>query len=227
MKGVKWVSAALLAGGLVSTSASAAVISYFGYERDESSNIVVGGGLEWLQWTETTGRSLVDFTLNAGGEFDGWRLANLSEVSGLLLDFGVLDIAGGQTLLTAPFAAGESSVHDSFIELFGITDDGSQYSYEYLDPFAGAAAVFANGDFVSVMSDWQGTFPNSNVVLGGPHSAGYQANAETPFDSFNTRGLALVRDIYESPPSGEAPEPASIGLFSVLLAALSWRKRRV
>jgi len=43
----------------ISEGAFAGLITYNGHTLDENTNIVTGGGLEWLQWTETKGQSVV------------------------------------------------------------------------------------------------------------------------------------------------------------------------
>ena len=43
---------------VTSMASQATIISHFGYERDSASNIVRGGGLEWLMWDVTKGMSI-------------------------------------------------------------------------------------------------------------------------------------------------------------------------
>lgn len=80
---------------LLSYSVSAGVISYAGYTRETSSYIVTGGGLEWLQWTETLDLSVIDPSLEPSSFLQrmqqlysqGWRIAVEDEVKNLMTNF--------------------------------------------------------------------------------------------------------------------------------------------
>ena len=64
---------------VTSMASQAAIISHYGYERDSASNIVTGGGLEWLKWDVTKGLS-INAAL-AAYSADGWMLASNSQMA--------------------------------------------------------------------------------------------------------------------------------------------------
>lgn len=68
---------------IMSMASHAGLISHYGYERESGSNIVVGGGLEWLMWGVTAGMSASSaLTIHAG-----WRLATSAEMVSLFNTF--------------------------------------------------------------------------------------------------------------------------------------------
>lgn len=84
----KLISLAALA--VLSLSAHATPIEYRGYSRDSGSQVISGGGREWLMWTETLGKSVEWFQLDpaAQGLRDaGWRLAGREQMNTLFTDF--------------------------------------------------------------------------------------------------------------------------------------------
>lgn len=70
---------------LFTVSANAAILDLGNITRDTST------GLEWLDLTETVGRSHIDISQNLlpGEEFAGWRYATESEVQVLWQNFGL------------------------------------------------------------------------------------------------------------------------------------------
>ena len=89
----------LLALALMATAhqSPAAPISFAGYSWDGSSNVVIGGGLQWLRWTETDGMSIDTAKATYGG--DGWVLASnvqmAARFSGVRPDLVLTSEAGG------------------------------------------------------------------------------------------------------------------------------------
>lgn len=74
-----------LASCLLVTSAAsqAALISYNGFERASSSDIMTGGGLEWLKWDKTAGQSINTALSNN----KTWRLASENEIDAMFSAF--------------------------------------------------------------------------------------------------------------------------------------------
>lgn len=77
-------------------SSQAAVITHNGFSSDSNTQIVTGGGLEWLRWDLTAGMSIeqatadiADGTINNVNVGTGWRLASNAEMAVMLNTFGV------------------------------------------------------------------------------------------------------------------------------------------
>ena len=112
---------------VVSFNVNAAMISHYGYTLDTNTDIVTGGGLEWLNWGVTDDG---DYTVNeviSMYETEGWRLASNEEMVQLLEDFNFMTgftAIEGNTLDTGlGLLAGDSYLpYLRFFELFGITN---------------------------------------------------------------------------------------------------------
>lgn len=79
--------ALLIASLMTIGQAQATIVDLGNITRDTST------GLDWLDLTETAGRSYSDISskFGSGLEFDGWRYANYNEFLSLMLSFGVWD----------------------------------------------------------------------------------------------------------------------------------------
>lgn len=228
-----------------SMSAHAALISHFGYERDSASNIVTGGGLEWLKWDVTKGMS-VNTALEKYGS-QGWRLASNAEMASTYNRFSFgRDV--WYALETMSEGKAESFVfdivpssHTQFINLFGATSINSCSlsaksirCYADEEPDVRALAIFGsdsnqNGkyNYAEVVDDsiylrkdsWTG---EERIVFNNNVAQLYNDRVDSN-DSSPTRGVALVR----SGVSGnvEVPTPASIGLLALGLVALGVRRQ--
>jgi hypothetical protein len=103
-------------------NANAGLISA-GYTLDAGSNIVTGGGLEWLQWDETKGHSIDSALSSYSG--DGWRLASNIEVANLFNNAGFGGVYGADETLSYTYSDhipyGESGSYDEFLDMFGLS----------------------------------------------------------------------------------------------------------
>jgi hypothetical protein len=115
------------------------------------THIVSGGGLEWLQWDQTLGRS-VDAVLT-DPLFAGWRLANNNEMASLFNAFtlGVTpwdtDPTTEQIQKTA-WDSSEASSFNNFLSLFSLTYNSTtdgKLNRSIEDPLHGALAWYGNG----------------------------------------------------------------------------------
>lgn len=169
----------LLACALLGCQAAVAgVIEYKGYSRDASSQSVIGGGLEWMQWDATLGMS-VNHALATYAK-DGWVLASNVQVAALYNTFMFgndtdrfadgnkwkVHQPGQMTQATfMDWQQGEDSPHSWFLQLFGYSrqsyclDDDSLYCALPSDPFRDVFAIFGDADpasqalFVANISD--------------------------------------------------------------------------
>lgn len=208
-----------LAGLTLSLCSHAAIISHNGYSLDTTTNVVTGGGLQWLQWDETVGQS-IDTALGAYAA-DGWRLASNVEMANLFNSF-----AFGTTINTSEegWRAWRGEVPttevDKMVELFGATNSGS--SVPLVDPLKTTGALFG--------ADPDGNNWYNLVRLHDDYTSGdvppifYPARLEYWIDFYPTdythfqAGVALVRS--------EVPVPASAWLFaSALIGLLSFRRK--
>lgn len=68
-----------------SFNGASAIIESRSYSLDTSTNIITGGGLEWLNWNETIGLSEIEFYNSPLA--DRWRVATSNEMYNLLDTF--------------------------------------------------------------------------------------------------------------------------------------------
>lgn len=110
---------------------SAALVTHSGYSRPTNSQIITGGGLEWMRWDLTFGRS-INSVLN-DPVFNGWRLASLDEMASLFntFSFGKNDWQARNAVLqysVTPYDPTDlNSSHQKFHSLFGLTSDVDSY----------------------------------------------------------------------------------------------------
>ena len=134
----------------LSLSLNAATVTYNGYTLDTDTNVVTGGGLEWLQWDETLGQS-IEAALSSYA-VDGWRLATNIEMAALLnnFNFGFTfsdseSFSQSINLYTDEYSYGTAN---EFIDLFSDTYAAAGFEYDYGDELNLTGALFgSDGDF--------------------------------------------------------------------------------
>jgi len=200
--------AALLFSGF--GTANAAVVSYHGYTLDTDTNIVTGGGLEWLQWDETLGQSVNSALGNYAGA--GWRVATNTEMADLLnaFSFGMV-FDGIENTKQSLGVEDEGYKAAEFIELFGETqlsnNKRSQASY---------GTDLNNNGFINHTYIEQWTSINRLFVADYGDDGPYvYFTADQPRAN---AGVALVR-------LTGVPVPAAVWLFGSALAGLGWFRR--
>ncbi len=225
---------------LVSSVGHASLIDYNGYSRDDASNIVTGGGLEWLKWDLTTGMS-INGALDAYAA-DGWRLAGSADMASLLNAFNFWDpdlvASDDNNINTAmPWTADENSPHNNFALLFGTTWMSScsilsRTTDCYLDedPSVMSRAKFGSdldGDgrysVVSVYDDFSYISVAGNIAQYG-HAVYWFGNSTFLDNSSFFEGVALTRTISSVSPT-PVPTPGTISLLSIALATLIIKRR--
>lgn len=206
-------------------SANAAVVSHYGYSLDTDTNIVTGGGLEWMQWDETIGMS-INSALAAHGT-EGWRLASNVEMASLFnaFDFGLVfdsDENTYQSIFTGWHVSG-SQVTNHFVEIFGDTNADSGFlGVGATEPRVWSYAMFgldididSQYNLAKVGDDWNRPFNEYQ-------NEGYAAlipDIMIATQSTPEWGIALVR-------TSDVPLPAAAYLFLVALTGLIGLKRR-
>ena len=80
-------------------------------------------GIDWLDLTLTTSRSVTDITaqLGAGGEFEGFRYATTADIATLWTHAGIADITTEGPINGADFTAANFEAANLLAGLFGIT----------------------------------------------------------------------------------------------------------
>lgn len=229
---------------LTSMASQAGLISHYGYERENGSSIVKGGGLEWLMWDVTKGMT-IHSALDEYA-YAGWDLATNAQMATLFnaFQFGKTDWSDDGQLsqsMSSPWTADEESAHNAFIELFGSTYTTSNqtnecsvtlvhYCYSSDDPFAQSVAMFGSDiysqgrfNLAIVIDDY--THVRDGIVDDGrfPHLARLTHAAYTLWSWEDGAGVALVRTFTPSPTPVNAP--ASLSLFAMGLVALSFRRK--
>lgn len=241
-----WKPALIATLAFTSTCSNAAIISHAGYSYDDTSNVVVGGGLEWMRWDQTIGMSYLDLNnLHFSG---GWRLANNTEMAELFnaFQFGAEPGYWDNDRTTFQFNrtawdSTEDWANDpelKFISMFGSTITNPGIGGDDLiasraifsdDPFAGGS-VFAN--YASVSDDARTTYCHaygcatltleSEAKLSANTIYNGTQNGETVSIFGNEDySYALVRT-HVSP----VPVPAAVWLFGSGLIGLVGMARR-
>ncbi len=244
----------LLASCLLITAmaSQASVISHHGYERDSSSNIVKGGGLEWLMWDVTKGMS-VNQALAAYADA-GWQLAtndmmaslfntfvfgkdNWSANTNIVQSAQVSWTAGGET------HHAELSDHNKFMSLFGLTQE-LHSGYRANDHYRSASALFLTENSTLgtalLVDDYARDMYQPGYCTGSifnrrcyngywyaqyyAHNAGMWATSAS-FDTVGSNlGVALVRSLAVEQPSA-VPAPATLCLLVLGLFVLATRRQ--
>lgn len=228
---------------IASTSSQAALIEYQGYSRHTDSDVVTGGGLEWLKWDLTKNMSISDALF--AYQDKGWSLASNAQMALLLNDFQFgkndwNDVEWASQYIDSITFNTVDSTMESFFELFGYTsliEEGSfgvcayftdlgckspGYSYKEALVFYGNDA---DGDQLyneaSILNRWMSLSVDGFVYRNSAELYGDYANAF--WGASDNRGVALVRT------AGSTPLPVSLpGSFSLLvlgLVALAYRRR--
>ena len=204
----------LVAAISISSVAGAATISYNGYSLDTDTNIVTGGGLEWLQWDETVGISANDALVT----YDGWRLANATEFASLLnsFNFGTTFDSSDMFAISNP---SDSTAVLNFLELFGDNRLASGTSGDGFEKGTGALYSGQTMGYYSVFAidynDLTGSLGpvGSNFLFASPDFL-------VGDDAGGVRGVALVRSV------SSVPVPAAAWLFVSGLIGLAGMARR-
>ncbi|WP_189481554.1 hypothetical protein [Alishewanella tabrizica] len=220
-------------------ASQATIISHFGYERDSASNIVTGGGLEWLKWDVTKGMS-INLAL-AAHSADGWTLATNSNMTDLynVFKFGKSDwnnnLATWQDS-TIGRSGVEYSVHSMFKSLFGYTYTVQEACEEgwaehcQINEFLWYSHATYVGSFggygVGGLSD-QWIDSTDGIAVPGMTSRAYLNHSGLGYgvDTVNSGvGVALVRlaPITPTPVS----LPTSVSLLALGLVVLGYRRRQ-
>jgi hypothetical protein len=230
----------LVAACLLSTSmaSQATVIEYNGYKRDSASNIVTGGGLEWLKWDVTKGLSIKQAL--AARSAQGWRLASNSDVVSLFnaFHFGAAIFSSSEAQgngINLNWRVGESSAMNDFLSLFGITISSMcragemNYCYFPGDPFVGTQAWFGSDSDrdglykAAIVYDDYSTLYSGNP-FGQPGKVEITPDVYTVDRKESFYGVALVRDA--AVVTNPVNQPESISFLALGLAALGFRRRQ-
>lgn len=112
----------------ICNTAKASLISHNGYTLSSSTDIVVGNGLEWLQWDVTAGESITS-ALDSNGVFSGvdygpnWTIATNNQMAELFQSFTFRSTTDDyfEANTSLPYTSDDTTPYDNFISLFGST----------------------------------------------------------------------------------------------------------
>jgi hypothetical protein len=211
-----------------------ASIIFNGYTHDTSTDIVTGGGLDWLQWDYTIGQSIDTALAGAatsayGG---GWALASNAQMAGLFNSFGFGafgTVESSRYEYSDPFNSSEDAVTDNelaFISMFGDTYLASGNSHcvgvECVQAARSLYGDDADGDgrfnYAVVRDDYDG-----GDYVGDTRAGGAMLESDhfvyTSSATYIGAGVALVR-------SASVPEPSIIALFGLGLVGIGFARRK-
>jgi hypothetical protein len=210
-----------------------ASIIFNGYTHDTSTDIVTGGGLDWLQWDYTIGQSIDTALAGAatsayGG---GWALASNAQMAGLFnsFGFGAFGTVEHSTYrFSDPFTSSEDAVTDNelaFISMFGDTYlAGGFASCAGAECYQEARALYgsdADGDnFFNralVYDDYRLMFGTRQTLQSGFIELNVDQWANWIGDVRS--GVALVR-------AASVPEPSIFALFGLGLVGIGFARRK-
>lgn len=210
---------------ILSPIANSALIEHAGYSYDDTGNVVVGGGLEWLRWDVTDGQS-IDQALSTFSS-DGWRLANNVDMANLFntfnfgMSFDTDENTGSYGWTEKTDDEGTDELDRIFFAMFGITVTNPGINPGD-DPFEMSAAYFGDD------ADGDGKYNDARVVddfvnKGTPSFglAMISADVVTSSHAHTNMGIALVRTEGYS-----VDEPTTFWLFMFALVALYSANKR-
>lgn len=217
-------------------TANAAIIEYGGYKRALDSNVVTGGGLEWLMWDQTKGKS-INQALNEYSS-SNWTLATGEQIASMfnVFKFGHDDwesTAVSQTHYSA-WTADENSTHNAFFRMFGYTQLMScsttgltEDCYYNHNPYMRANARYKVMDgsitkytIAVVLDDTENKFTRY-LGAAGLAIGEYSANGRN-----STVGVALVRAIKAAPTPVNTPGSLGLLLAGVFCLAFYRQEKR-
>jgi hypothetical protein len=217
MNSFLWIFLLLLS----SFAVNAGVIEYGGYKRASDGNIVTGGGLEWLMWDQTKGKSINQALIEYGS--NNWMLATGEQIAGLFNTFKFGHNNWGSTTVSqthySAWTDDENSAHNAFFRLFGYTQlmscattGPAEDCYYNHDPYMRANARYkvSNGSMTRytaavVLDDTENKFTRY-LGAAGLAIGEYSANGRN-----GHVGVALVRTINIS--QTPVNTPGSLGLL--------------
>lgn len=212
---MKVLATTLLAAGLsLSTLSHSAAIDFIdnGYYTTDTIS-----GLDWLDITETTNKSLnyVTSQLGTGGAYEGWRYATGDEVLNMAYNYTEFNFVVIGTAYHAPTGA-----FTGLLDLIGTTTTNTSLKYETLRGLIADINLDNGLHYSSTIYNY--TYP----ALSNSSVAPYTSTASSDL-AFSALGSFLVRD--NGGAISAVPIPAAVLLFApALLGFLGLRhKRRV
>ncbi|MEE4661775.1 MAG: PEP-CTERM sorting domain-containing protein [Halieaceae bacterium] len=216
---------------LMSATSSASVMTFGSYSHDDTTDIVVGDGLEWLQWDRTVGWSVDYATTQLDAiEGGGWQIASNAQMQSLFTNYFPTTAWDADESTTQQISTGiqlgvEAGAAWSFVQMLGDTYSAAGYSYDYGEGGVEHAAAWFGLDrdadgYVNaalVGDDYalpDGTVRNGSFVLERDRARSSAINGRV--------GVALVRRSMAS----TVPEPGVIALLGLGLAGLGLTRRK-
>jgi hypothetical protein len=180
-------------------------------------------GLEWIDLSETAGRSYMDVVSEmGGGTFDGWRVASGRDVR-LLLE-GLLGIRIG-TQTSVVTMASRDSLFNLF--LYPFESEDVNYATDIITLYKGYRGLYSGGLYyydVRLVETFEETFEGEIRTF---EYRAFESSIPLANDrvTFNDLGVFLVRD-FVSPPADIVDVGAPImGAMSFLMLIAGFRRR--
>ena len=229
---IKLISLAAI-GLVLSGNVNAGIITYGSYSYDTDTNVVVGDGLEWLQWSITRGMGY-GATSQIGSSYGGgWEIATAGQIAGLInnFNFGLSwdpenpTNAGVSVPVTSDYKSGPFS---NFISMFGYTYYGSEGNAFADWSKLGALAIFeSSNNMTPSLRVWSyGSISRISCCDFQETADIYSYSNFYQSNLYSKTGVALVRRS-TAPPISTVPVPAAAWLFGSGLIGLFGLSRRM
>jgi hypothetical protein len=221
---------------IIPFSTKAALISYQNYTLDEDTNIIIGGGMEWLRWDLTKGMSINEAIAEFNGVNygTGWRLASNQNIASLFntFKFGANFVWDADENTTQVFFTPDDGIENlnsdaelQFLRLFGsrTPEFPDDYIPENIEKYIWALfGSDLDGDGLynelTVQDDRQlknsDPFGNSVLLRSDVRSSNYKVNNGL----YTDLAVALVRVPIN------VPEPSTAAIFALGLLGLALRR---
>lgn len=195
-----------------------------------TSTVDLTSNLEWLDLTETTGRTFNSIYYETQSHVhlgaQGWRFATKAEFRTLASNYFDIAYAGGNEI-GSPFGNADNAIVEQFIATFGDTFA----NYAAVNSYLGISVTVGEGYSIGYLADTNGrgrVYDGRVLDLeftssGNPQESPDQLNdtiLQSSSTSYSYIGSWLVRD-YSS-----VPEPSTFILLAFGLTGLGFRRNR-
>ncbi len=222
----KFIAAIVLV--FATSQIDAATINFAGYTYNDATNVVVGGGLEWLRWTETDGQSINQALTTYGPQ--GWQIASNAQMAALFNAFKFTNV---------PIGAFDSD--ENTHQFFGTGSDGpttlaSDPEPIFVSMFGNTDADFVGDDNAVDGIERSGAIFGHDLDNDSVYNQAYVIDDYTSFTGQQVQGIVVLgseiaQSFWSQPSSGVGlvrvvPLPPSVWLLGSALVGIATFSRK-